>query len=79
MSEETYRFTHELARGRHVDIYYAPAQQHDRWIQHTDRGPHFTVSLERFDEITETAPQGLSKSTFRIVRDYGRFVDLEWT
>ena len=77
--QETYRFTHMLQMGRRVQLFYAPSGVKPITQVHLDRGPHFTVSSERADEIQAAAPRGFKNSAFRIVKEYERTVNLEWT
>jgi len=67
-----------LGRGRLVDMFYEPAGGGSILPRRIDQGPHFTVSRARCDEIQREAPHGLRASAFRVVRDYGSVVDLEW-
>jgi hypothetical protein len=67
-----------LARGRLVDMFYEPVAGGAVLRRRTEQGPHFTVSKQRCGEIQREAPHGLRDSTFRVVRDYGSVVDLEW-
>jgi hypothetical protein len=58
-------------------MYYVPADG-AVWPTSIDRGPHFTVSNIRCEEIQKDAPKGFKQSMFRIVREFERAVDLEW-
>ena len=43
------------------------------------RLPYVTVSLERFDEMRRERPDvPLRDRPFRILRDYGQHLDLQW-
>lgn len=67
-----------LARGRVVDMFYEPVARGATLRRRIEQGPHFTVSKARCGEIQREAPHGLGDSAFRVVRDYGSVVDLEW-
>ena len=67
-----------MSRGRFVDRHYLPADVTHTWKGQRFKAPYFTVSQARCDEIQTTAPDPFHKSKFRIVRDYGSTVDLQW-
>ena len=75
---ETYKFVTALAAGRRVKLYYQTAGVVAGHAAQQHRLPYFEVTHARYEQIQQDAPQGFSKSTFRIVRENERDADLEW-
>ena len=79
MQEGPFVFTQAVLRGRVVDLHYLPAAGAALWPRRTEHIPYFTVPIERYEQLQREAPGKFKQSPFRIVRNYGSTVSLEWT
>ena len=74
-----YQFVAALAAGGRVRLFYLRAGVYPGSHYQKQQLPYAVVSLAEWTQMQEDAPSGLYKSKFRIVREYGRHLDLEWT
>jgi hypothetical protein len=79
MADRLYKFVAILPRGDVADLHYLPAHNTLTWEHQRHAAPHFRVARACCDEIQAAAPgHQLLGPPFRIVRDYGTHVNLEW-
>lgn len=76
-TEKAYHFVTNLAAGKRVQLFYLPSGLWPiNYLQFT--GPHAVLTIEEWTQLQQTAPNGIYESLFRIVRNWGSKLDLEW-
>lgn len=76
---DTYRFVTNLLAGGRAWLFYQPVGLPPLTEAGTAKLPYLNVSKDEYYELQEAAPTGLYDSPFRITRDYGTHLDMEWT